>query len=70
MTASFIGIMAHFFADHKRHNATIAVCPHTAENILSMVKSILAEWNIPTKKLGNIVTDNGSNMVKAFKEDI
>ena len=74
MTASFIGITAHFFANHKRHNATIAVrhmpSPHTAENIFSMVKNILVEWNIPTEKVGNIITDNGSNMIKAFKEGL
>lgn len=74
MTASFIGVITHFFADHNRHNATIAVrhmpSPHTAENILSIVRNILVEWNIPTEKVGNIITDNGSNMIEAFKEDL
>ena len=74
MTASFIGITAHFFANHKRHNATIAVrhmpSPHIAENIFSMVKNILVEWNIPTEKVGNIITDNGSNMIKVLKQNL
>ena len=35
-----------------------------------MVKNILVEWNIPTEKVGNIITDNGSNMIKAFKEGL
>ena len=72
MTASFLGVTAHFFADHQRHNVTIAVkqmpSPHTADNILKIVNGILADWNIPLDKVGNTITDNGSNMVKAFKE--
>ena len=73
MTASFLGVTAHFFADHQRHNVTIAVKqmpgPHTADNILSIVNHVLADWNIPLDKVGNTITDNGSNMIKAFKED-
>ena len=73
MTASFLGVMAHFYADHKRHNITIAVkempSPHTADNILRVVENVLADWNIPLYKIRNTITDNGSNMVKAFKHD-
>ena len=72
MTASFLGITAHFYADHKRHNITIAVkempSPHTADNILSVVNDVLTDWNIPLHKVGNTITDNGSNIMKAFKE--
>ena len=73
MTASFIGVTAHFFSEHQRHNVTLAVrqmpSPHTADNILIMVKLVLADWNIPLNKVGNTITDNGSNMIKAFKEE-
>ena len=41
MTASFIGITAHFFANYKHHNVTLAVkripSPHTEEEVLKIV---------------------------------
>ena len=71
MTACFIGVTAHFFASHKRHNVTLAVkrvpSPHTGEEVLKIVLQIFKDWNIPNHKIGSIITDNGSNMVKAFK---
>ena len=40
MTASFIGVTAHFFASHKHHNVTLAVkrmpSPHTGEEVLKI----------------------------------
>ncbi|XP_065895985.1 E3 SUMO-protein ligase ZBED1-like [Dysidea avara] len=71
MTASFIGVTAHFFASHKRHNVTLAVkrmpSPHTGEEVVKIVLQVFKDWNIPDHKIGSIITDNGSNMVKAFK---
>jgi len=71
MTASFIGVTAHFFANHKRHNVTLAVkrmpSPHTGEEVLKVVLQIFEDWGVPDHKIGSIITDNGSNMVKAFK---
>ena len=71
LTASFIGIAAHFFADHECHHITFAVrhmpSPHTGDAILELVTNVLAEWDIIPSKVGNILTDNGSNMIKAFK---
>lgn len=32
-----------------------------------MMKEIIKEWEIPLEKVGYVVTDNGSNMIKAFK---
>lgn len=73
MTASFLGVTVHFFACEQRHNATIAVkrmpTPHTAEKILEIVFDVLTDWNISSERVGNTITDNGSNMIKAFKED-
>ena len=72
-TASFLGITVHFFACDQRHNATIAVkrmpTPHTAENILKIVVDVLSDWKISGERVGNTITDNGSNMIKTFKED-
>lgn len=74
LTASFLGITAHFFSrkDHKRHCLTLAVrrmpSPHTADNVRDLVHKVLSEWNIPLNKIMVVVTDNGSNMVAAFKK--
>ena len=44
LTASFIGITAHFFADHERHHVTLAVrcmpSPHTGDAILEVVTNV------------------------------
>ena len=74
MTASYLGITAHFFtrSDHKRHTATIAVrrlpSPHTAERVERVVDEVLTEWQIPQTKISAISTDNGSNMIAAFRD--
>ena len=76
MSASFLGVTAHFFStkDHKRHNTTLAArqfpSPHTASCIADLVHTILSEWNIPTYKIHRILTDNGSNMVAAIKAQL
>ena len=73
MTASFLGITAHYFcsSDNQRHTITLAVrhlpSPHTAEMISETVEDILLEWNIPKHNIFRILTDNGSNMVATFK---
>ena len=57
-----------FFTDHKQHHVTLAVrhmpSPHTCDAILEVVSNVLAEWDIMPSK---VLTDNGSNMIKAFK---
>ena len=76
MSASFFGITAHFFSrsDHKRHRVTIAVkrmpSPHTADRVSELVKTVLQDWEIPEEKVGSVLTDNGSNMVAAFKQQV
>ena len=71
---SFIGITAHFFANHKRCKATLAVrhfeSPHTGEKVLQLVKTVLQEWEINSSQVGKVITDNGSNMTKAFRDTI
>ena len=44
--------------------------PHTGERILHIVKAVLQEWDIPCHQVGKILTDNGSNMLKAFHDTI
>ena len=41
--------------------------PHTGENIRQLVDDILTEWEIPPQKVAAVITDNGSNMLAAFK---
>jgi len=40
---------------------------HTGSNLQMRLSSLLEEWNLPTSKLTGIVTDNGSNIVKAIE---
>ena len=74
ISSSYLGVTAHFFSqrDHQRHQVTLAVRrlphPHTGENIRDAVESILEEWSIPLSKVRVVITDNGSNMVKAFRQ--
>ena len=72
MTASFLGITIHCFTFHdkKRHSITLAVrrfeSPHTGERIADLLRAIIDEWNIPYRKIFRSLSDNGSNIVKAF----
>ena len=76
MTSSYLGITAHFFSrrDHKRHRVTLAVRrmphPHNAVNIRDITDQVLQEWNIPHSKILAILTDNASNMLKAFQQEL
>lgn len=72
MTASFLGITVHCFTfyDKKRHSITLAIrrfeSPHTGERIADLLQAVINEWNIPHYKVFHSLTDNGSNMVKAY----
>ena len=74
MTEAFLGITAHFFTrmDHRRRVTTLAVktlhSPHTADRIEEEVRHVLEEWEIPQEKVHAIITDNGSNIVAAFRD--
>ena len=76
MSASFLGLTAHCYNREKKVkcNVTIAVrrfeSPHTADRVSSLVDTILKEWRIPSYKIFRILTDNGSNMLAAFKQDV
>ena len=76
MSAAFLGLTAHCYhrAKKEKCNVTIAVrrfeSPHTAECVTQLVDNILDEWKIPCYKIFCILTDNGSNMLAAFKHDL
>lgn len=73
MTASFLGVTIHCFSpvDRKRHNITLSVKrfeqPHTGDRLANLLLTIIDEWGIPHHKVFRSLTDNGSNVVKAFK---
>ena len=71
MTASLLGVKAHFTPDsNKRYSICTALkfqSPHTGVRIAELLQGIIAEWEIPCNKLFRVFTDNGSNMVAAFK---
>ncbi|CAM4619107.1 unnamed protein product [Leuciscus chuanchicus] len=41
--------------------------PHTAQSIKACVDKCMQEWGISNDKIVTVITDNGSNMVAAFK---
>ena len=48
--------------DLKKYNIT-------GNRILSEIKSILSDYDLSIQDIGAILTDNGSNMIKAFNKD-
>ena len=73
MSSSYLGITCHFYSrkDHRRHCVTLAVrrmpSPHTGDNIRGVVDEVLDEWDIHPSKVLATLTDNGSNMLAAFR---
>ena len=60
--------------DSKYHSILLAVrhiveLHHTALTIASLFTEVLYEWEIAPERVWFVVTDNGSNIVKVFKED-
>ena len=66
---AFIGVTAHFILDFTMRGAMLACHrvrgSHTAENIHILYEETVACYKLGGK-ISKIVTDNGSNMVKAF----
>ena len=75
MTASFLGVTAHYFShqDNQHHSVTLAVrrfpSPHTADRVFEAVEGIISLWEIPRSKFFRALTDNGSNMIAAFNRN-
>lgn len=67
---SFLGVTGHFISKDWKMESMMLVCNHirgrhTAENIVSWYDEITSEYDI-TDKIKHIVTDNASNVKKAF----
>ncbi|GAV03835.1 hypothetical protein RvY_14210 [Ramazzottius varieornatus] len=73
MTESKLGMTARLYDPHSKvmRRMTLACRtfppPHTAARLFKRTMDILAEWDIAPSKISAMVTDNGSNMVAAFK---
>lgn len=73
LTASFIGVSACFYhqpGGHVYHallNLHRIEHPHTGESIAHCIDEILNAWDIGEDKVLLIVTDNGSNILKAIR---
>ena len=65
---------AFFLQERSSPTVTLAVRrvtgSHTAVNIRVVLDEILSEWDIGHGEIFAIITDNGSNMVAAFKEQV
>ena len=75
MTASFLGITCHYFnhIDMKCHSITLAVkrfpSPHTATRVLEVFESVIEDWKLSVSRIFRVLTDNGSNMLAAFRNE-
>jgi len=76
LSSSYLGITAHFYSkkDHRRHCVTLAVrrleSSHTGRYIRVVVDHVLTEWDNEPSKIIAGLTDNGSNMVAAFRKKV
>lgn len=74
MSESFLGVTAHFVhkASNKSHRVTLAcqsfTAPHTAARIYTIVDKVINEFGLKPADIFAIVTENGFNLVAAFKE--
>ena len=73
LTASFLAISACYFCVERNKHVHISLAleqvahPHTALSIKACVDKCIQEWAIPKEKILTVITDNGSNMLAAFK---
>ncbi|RVE70187.1 hypothetical protein OJAV_G00062090 [Oryzias javanicus] len=73
LTASFIAITSCYFCIEQNKPEHILLSleevahPHTAQSIKACVDKCMEEWDVPHEKVMAVITDNGSNMVAAFK---
>jgi hypothetical protein len=75
LASSFLGLSACFFdvqskpfkAQHVVLNIAQLAHPHTGAAIAECIESCLCEWEISSDQVMMVVSDNGSNMLKAIK---
>jgi len=73
LTASFLAISASFFHPSRHQPIHILLNlheiahPHTGEILAEKLLKTLAKWDISASKVLAVITDNGSNMLKAIR---
>ena len=69
-TRSYLGVTGHFIKDFKLQSIMLSCCrfrgSHKGENIMHQFEEIVALFDI-TGKVDKVITDNASNMKKAFR---
>jgi len=72
ITASFLRVNVHCFTfnNKKCHSITLVVrrfeSPYTGERTADLLRAIIDEWKTSHYKVFRSLTDNGSNIVRAF----
>lgn len=73
LTSSYLGVVATFYdsKSHKRMVVLLAVkrfkaIHHHHDVVLGLAKEVIKDYAIPSEKIWRIMTDSGSNMIKAF----
>ncbi|CAG9827327.1 unnamed protein product [Diabrotica balteata] len=75
-TLSYLGFTIHYvdMEDHELKSIMLEVYElnerHTAEYIAEKLENLCTEWNLKKDYITTIVTDGGSNMVKAIERSI
>jgi hypothetical protein len=73
LSSSYLGISACFYDNasavvrHVTLDLKLLHHPHTGEQIATVLNECLSEWGINPQKILLVVTDNGSNVVKAIR---
>uniref|UniRef100_A0A914WLD1 BED-type domain-containing protein n=1 Tax=Plectus sambesii TaxID=2011161 RepID=A0A914WLD1_9BILA len=74
MTNSYLALTVHFFSPSAKRlmNLLLGLRPivgrHSAATIKTMCDAMLAEWELKESDISRYVTDNGSNMIAAFRD--
>jgi hypothetical protein len=71
---SYLAVTCHFISEHWEVKSVLLSCQqltdrHTAENILSGFEEVITHFGI-SDKVYRVVTDNASNMKKAFDDTV
>uniref|UniRef100_A0A914UGM3 Uncharacterized protein n=1 Tax=Plectus sambesii TaxID=2011161 RepID=A0A914UGM3_9BILA len=74
MTNSYLALTVYFFSPSAKQlmNLLLGLRPivgrHSAATIKTMCNAMLAEWELKESDISRYVTDNGSNMIAAFRD--
>lgn len=73
LAAAFLGVSACLYnpiiqqGEHLTLKVFTVSHPHTSDMIAAKVSDCFEKWGIKTSQVMLVITDNGANMIKAFK---